>query len=210
MLDRLTAPAVRRLALPAGALLDRLTAAPVRRLALLAGALLVGLGTAACGQISHPTVADNEGVYVDAGPLSYQVQISRELNPFNIEDKAYLNGVSAPAPGKDEEWFAVFLWAKNETHSNQVTSNSFDIIDTQGNKYYPISINSADNPYAWTPRTLKPLGTEPEPDSTAYFGPTQGRELLFKLNDSVYSNRPLTLQIYAPGQDRPSSISLDL
>ena len=59
-------------------------------------------------------------------------------------------------------------------------------------------------------QTLKPLGTEPEPDSTAYFGPTQGGEVLFKLNNSVYSNRPLTLQIFAPGQSRPSLVSLDL
>ena len=57
---------------------------------------------------------------------------------------------------------------------------------------------------------LKPLGTEPAPDSTAYFGPTQGAELLFKLNNSVYSNRPLTLEIYPRGQDHPSSVSLDL
>jgi hypothetical protein len=187
-----------------------LRAASLRRLSLLAGAVLVVLGTAACGRIAHPTTADNEGVYVDAGPLSYQVQISRQLNPFNIEDKGYLSGVSAPAPGKNEEWFAVFLWAKNETHSNYVTSTSFDIVDTQGTKYYPVSINSGINPYAWTAQTLKPLGTEPAPDSTAYFGPTQGGELLFKLNNSVYSNRPLTLEIFAPGQARPSSVSLDL
>ncbi len=58
--------------------------------------------------------------------------------------------------------------------------------------------------------TLKPLGTQPVPDSTAYFGPTQGSLLLFKLSASVYSNRPLTLQIYAQGQAKPSTVSLDL
>ncbi len=191
---------------------DRLKAAPirVRRLLLLAGAVAVVLGTAACGRVAHPTEADNEGVYVDVGPLTYQVQISRELNLYNIEDKEYLSGVSSPAPAPDQEWFAIFLWAKNETHSDHVTTDAFDIVDTQGNKYYPIAINAAVNPYAWTPRTLKPLGTEPAPDSTAYFGPTQGAELLFKLNNSVYSNRPLTLEIYPRGQDHPSSVSLDL
>jgi hypothetical protein len=188
----------------------RLTALPLRRLVVVVAALLVVLATAACGRIAHPTSADSEGVYVDAGPLSYQVQISRELNPFNIEDKEYLSGVSSPAPTKSQEWFAVFLWAKNEGHSNHVTSNSFDIVDTQGHKYYPISINPAVNPFAWTAQTLKPLGTEPAPDSAASFGPTQGGELLFKLDDSIYSNRPLTLEIYAPGQAKPSSVSLDL
>jgi hypothetical protein len=60
---------------------------------------------------------------------------------------------------------------------------------------------------------LKPLGTEPAPDSTAYFGPTQGAELLFKLSDSAYSNRPVTLEIHPPAgsnQDHPSTVSLDL
>ena len=37
-----------------------------------------------------------------------------------------------------------------------------------------------------------------------------GRLLLFKLPTAVYSNRPLTLQIHAPGQTSPSTISLDL
>ena len=189
---------------------SRPKAASLRRLFLVVGALLVVLGTTACGRIAHPTSADTEGVYVDAGPLTYQVQISRELNPFNIEDKEYLSGVSAPRPTPDQEWFAVFLWAKNETQSDHVTTNSFDIKDTIGNRYYPIPINAAVNPYAWTATALKPLGIYPQPDSTAYFGPTQGGELLFKLNSSVYSNRPLTLEIYAAGQKRPTSVSLDL
>ena len=47
-------------------------------------------------------------------------------------------------------------------------------------------------------------------DTTASFGPTQGRLLLFKLPTQVYSNRPLTLQIHAQGQSTPATISLDL
>ena len=187
-----------------------LKAAPFRRLSVVAGVLLVVLGTSACGRIAHPTSADTEGVYVDAGPLTYQVQISRELNAFNIEDKEYLSGVTATAPAPDQEWFGVFLWAKNETHSNHVTTTSFDIVDTIGNKYYPIPINAAVNPYAWTATALKPLDIYPKPDSTAYFGPTQGGELLFKLNNSIYSNRPLTLEIYAAGQKHPTTVTLDL
>lgn len=184
---------------------------PVRRLGALALTGLLSLGLAACGhKVSHPTASDNEGVYVDAGPVTYQVQISRQLNPYNIEDKGYLAGVSSSGPSADQEWFAVFLWAKNETHSDHVTAHSFAIVDTQGTKYYPVAINTAVNPYAWSAQALKPLGTEPAPDSTAYFGPTQGAELLFKLNNSVYSNRPLTLLIFVPGQDHPSSVSLDL
>ena len=36
-------------------------------------------------------------------------------------------------------------------------------------------------------------------DSTASNGSTGGGLILFKLNESVYSNRPLTLEIFAPG-----------
>jgi hypothetical protein len=186
-------------------------AAPARRFWILASGLLLVLGLAACGnKKAHPTVADNEGFYVDAGPVTYEVQISRQLNPYDIEDKEYINGASASAPRPDQEWFAVFMWAKNQTSSNQTTTDSFDIVDTQGNKYYPIPINPQVNPFAWTSQTLRPLGTEPAPGSAASYGPTQGGELLFKLNTSVYANRPLTLEIYAQGQASPSSVSLDL
>jgi hypothetical protein len=189
----------------------RRVAASKRRRALLAGAAALALGLSACGhKQAHPTNVDDEGVYVDAGPLTYQVQISRQLNPFNVEDKEYLNGITASPAKPDEMWFAVFLWSKNESHAPQTTTTRFAIVDTSGNTYYPLPINPAVNPYAWTAQTLRPNGTEPTSDSTAFFGPTQGGELLFKLNNSVYSNRPLTLLIYAPGQAKPSSVSLDL
>jgi hypothetical protein len=174
-------------------------------------ALALALLAAGCGRKeAHPTIADNEGFYVDAGPVTYQVQLSRELNPFSQEDRQYLVGVTGPAPKPDEEWFAIFLWAKNQSKAPQLTSNSFDIVDTQGNTYHPVAINTHVNPYAWTAQTLKPLQTEPGTDTTASFGPTQGAELLFKINTSAYANRPLTLDIHAPGQPNPSSVTLDL
>jgi hypothetical protein len=188
----------------------RAVSVTARRLLVVALAVPAAMGLAACGQLSHPTEADGEGVYVDAGPITYQVQISRELNPFANEDHQYLVGESAAAPKPDEEWFAVFLWAKNQSKSPAPTADNFDIVDTQGNRYYPIPINPQANPYAWTQETLKHGATEPAPDSPAAFSATQGQEVLFKLNDSVYSNRPLTLEIYPPGGGKPSSVSLDL
>ncbi len=171
---------------------------------------MIALALGACGQLSHPTSVDSEGEYVDAGPITYQVQISRELNPYAIEDKEYLNGASSTKLAPDQLWFGVFLWAKNQTKSNASTSDSFDIVDTQGTKYYPVPIDPHVNPFAWTPQILPPGATQPNPDAAAAFGPTQGQLLLFRLNNSVYSNRPLTLQIYAAGSLKPSSVSLDL
>ncbi len=177
---------------------------------MIAG-LLLALGLAACGhKIAHPTSVDSEGVYVDAGPLTYQVQISRELNPYSQEDRQYLVGTNIAPPKPDEFYFAIFMWARNEGPHPAATTTSFDIVDTQGTRYYPIAINPAVNPYAWTSQTLKHLQTEPAPDTTASYGPTGGGLLLFKLNISAFSNRPLTLEIHAPGVPAPSSVSIDL
>lgn len=182
-----------------------------RRLLAIGAASALGLGLAACGnELSHPRTADSEGVYVDAGPITYQVQISRQLNPYAVEDKVYLAGISAAPPTKAEVWLGVFLWAKNQTHANATTTDSFDIVDTQGNTYYPVPINPQINPYAWTAQTLAPHGIEPAPDTPASFSATQGGVLLFKIGDSAYSNRPLELQIHAAGQSQPSTVSLDL
>jgi hypothetical protein len=184
-----------------------------RRYWILALALALVLGLSACGaRGGKSTVSDSEGFYVRAGQITYQIEISRQLNPYNVEDKEYLNGLPAGTtpPAPDEMWFAVFVWAKNQSKTAATTSSSFDITDTQGTTYHPIALNSSANPYAWTPQLLQPLGTEPAPDSPASFGATQGAELLFKINVSAYSDRPLTLNIHAAGQPRPSTVELDL
>ena len=60
----------------------------------------------------------------------------------------------------------------------------------------------------WTAQTLQPLQTEPGADTTASYGPTQGGLILFKLNATVYANRPLTLDIHSGG--KTATISLNL
>lgn len=188
-----------------------------RRFRILVFALATAAVLSACGaKGGKSTVGDanNTGFYVRGGQLTYQVQISRALNPYSTEDHQYLSGVPAgtPPPGGDAEWFAVFMWAKNFTKKAHTTvpASDFDIVDTQGNTYYPVTLNPSINPLAWTQMTLQPEGTEPAVDSLASNDPAQGSELLFKLNDSIYANRPLTLYIHVPGQPRPSSFSLDL
>jgi hypothetical protein len=176
--------------------------------------VLAVLGVAACGSARHPydATAENNGFYIKGDKIEYQLQVSRVLNPYEVEDHQYLTGVPAgtTAPAPDEIWYGVFLWAQNLTHTPQTTASSFDITDTQGNRYYPVPLNSTVNQYAWTSQTLLPQGTEPGADTTAAAGPTGGGLVLFKLPTSVYANRPLTLGIYVPGRSQPSTISLDL
>lgn len=213
--------------------MSRFAPAPLPRLLAVlisAGALAIGLG--ACGNkharpttannnqsggygntgSSQPTGADanNNGAYLWAGNVTYQLQVSRELNPYSASDSAYLAGVDATALTASQEWYAVFLWAKNQTSSPQTTADSFDIVDTEGNYYYPVALNPKVNLFAWTKQTLSPQATEPQIGTVPYYTPPQGSELLFKINETAYANRPLTLQIHAAGQRAPSTISLDL
>jgi hypothetical protein len=164
----------------------------------------------ACGS-HHSNLADanNSGAYVKAGPVTYQLEVSRELNRYGSEDSGYLSGLpkreAALAP--DQIWFGVFLWAKNTTHERQKTTANFDVVDTQGNTYKPIVYS---NPYVWTSRSLAPGAIQPAPNTTAGFGPTQGQMLLFKVKTSAYSNRPLTLEIRGNTGKVWATISLDL
>jgi hypothetical protein len=177
--------------------------------------LTLALGVSACGhKQAHPHIADanNLGGYVDAGPITYQLQISRVLNPYSAEDSQYVKGLPAgtAGPTATQTWYGVFLWAKNQTSKSETTTNNFVIVDTQGNRYYPLKLDPSLNPYAWTSRTLGPLQTEPAPDTTASDGPTQGQLLLFKIGTSAYANRPLTLEILGSANQRLATIALDL
>jgi hypothetical protein len=182
-----------------------------RRLCTFGGLALAVL-LAGCGQVARPTSLLNNGVYVTAGPITYQLQISRELNQYAIEDRQYLAGLptGAGALGANQLWYGVFLWAKNQTSHPKLTAGKFDIVDSNGDRFVPIPLNAELNAYAWTPQLLPPSGTQPIPNTTAFYGPAGGNLLLFKLPTAVYSNRPLTLQIYPSGSAQPSQISLDL
>jgi hypothetical protein len=185
-----------------------------RRLWTLICALGLTLGVAACGQVSDPPSDLNNGVYVNAGPITYQLEISRELNPYAVEDHQYLAGLpSGQTPTDltpDQLWYGVFLWAKNQTDRPHPTASHFVIVDSSGDRYYPITLDTQVNGYAWTSQVLDPSAIEPAPNTTASFGPTGGGLLLFKLPNSVYANRPLTLNIYPSGGGKPGQISLDL
>lgn len=173
---------------------------------------MLAVGAAACGKENDPPTAENNGVYVQAGPLTYQLEISRTLNPYATEDSQYLKGLPASALSlsPSQLWYGVFMWAKNQTKQPVKSTDSFDIVDTEGNHYYPLPVNPSANGYAWTSQSLAPGAIQPGPDTQASFGPTQGGLLLFKLNNTVYDNRPLTLEIRGSTGKVWATISLDL
>jgi hypothetical protein len=177
-----------------------LTAAVVLTLAVFAAA-----GLAACGEdtkVTTGTYAGESGKnapYLDVGPLKYEVQLSRELNPANTEDSNYLEGLTAEQAklGPGEEWFAVFIQVYNNTHPPQPSASKISITDTQENTYTPIE-PSAVNRYAYRPAEVPGNGQLPLPNSVAYDGPTQGALLLFKIKVVSLDNRPLTIKIVNP------------
>jgi hypothetical protein len=177
----------------------------------LLGAVVLALALSACARKDHVTSADAGNLYVNAGPLTYQVQVTRALNPFSTEDAQYLAGIpNAQKIPANQLWFGVFLWAKNQSKRSAQTADTFKLVDSNGDVFTPVALNASVNPYAWTRQTLNHDAIEPMADSTASSGSTGGGLILFKLDQNVYSNRPLTLEVFAPGSAKPSKVSLDL
>jgi hypothetical protein len=190
------------------------------RLPLLIAMAALAVGMSGCGVANRPAkptgvsqdeLSNGAEPYFWNGPITYQVEVSRQLNPFDSYDVEYLSGVQgAQSISAQQFWFGVFLWAKNQSGHTATTADRFTITDSNGNVYQPTQLNAGVNPYAWTAQKLSPDAIEPVADSAAADGSTGGSLILFKLNQSVYSNRPLTLRIYSPGASKPSVVSLDL
>jgi len=168
----------------------------VRLLLLLALATFV----AGCGnKIETRTVGETEGLYIDIGDLKYQVQESRILNSYEIEDKAYLaglpDGTVQPTPG--EAWFGVWLRVENTTSDKTLpTAHSFQMVDTQEHKFQPVELRN--NPFAYAASNLGPNSVFPNPNSPAGEGVIQGSLLLFKVTTEALANRPIEFKIENP------------
>jgi hypothetical protein len=180
---------------------------PLRKLPLAALALLLALALGACGdshtRVSTGTYAGESGAnapYLNVGPLIYQVQLSRELSPYDVEDSAYLQGLT-PAQRKlepGEEWFGVFMQVFNNSPVAHVASDDLTISDTQNNVYTPV-VPGLTNSFAYRAGIIVPAkGREPELSSVAANGPTQGVVLLYKIQIVSLDNRPLELKIVDP------------
>ena len=189
----------------------------LRKLSLALPALLAVLAVSACGdshtRVSTGTYAGESGKnapYLDVGPLVYEVQLSRELNPYNSEDATYLQGLT-PQQRKLEvgqEWFAVFMQVYNNTSQEHPAASSFTITDTQENSYTPIP-PSETNPFAYRAGMVPAKGQLPTPGTLADDDPAQGAVLLYKIQIVSLENRPLTIKIVDP-TDPSQSASAEL
>jgi hypothetical protein len=180
----------------------------------LFAAIALALALSACGnKTTSIHGGETEGVYVDVGPMKYQVQISRALNPGAIsEDRTMIEGIepSEAKLGPDEVWFAVFVRIENETDDPQKPASTYEIEDQQGNRFEPVQINSM-NPFYYDTSPVRPHGYAPGPETVArQLGSIGGMLRLFKLKHETLANRPLELTIRSTSPEDESTVSLDV
>jgi hypothetical protein len=171
-----------------------------RRIVLLLAALLISGGLSACGKHESKgrvRTAETEGIYLDISDLKYQVQVSRQLNPYDDQDKAYLAGIPADQQklAPDQVWFGVFMRVQNETGTALQPSADVTITDTQSEVFRPLTLDPV-NLYAYRPDQPVPAReTYPLLDTPGYDTPSRGALMLFKLTLTALNNRPLELKI---------------
>jgi hypothetical protein len=184
----------------------------MRRL-VLALALLATLAAAGCGQTEGETHATTEDVYLDIGGLSYQIEMSRYLNPNDIEDRDYLKGLPSGTaqPNGSETWFGIWIRVENFTDKTLPAADTWEIIDTLETVYRPIPIDTNTNVFAFkTGIDVPPGATLPLPSSAAGSGPIQGSLLLFKIKTDSLQNRPLELRFSNGPQGTTGSYDIDV
>ena len=184
---------------------------PARTL-LLSLAMLGALAIAGCGNKTDTAIlGETEGIYVSVDELTYQVQISRILNPANVEDQAYLAGLpEGEEPTDEETWFGIFMRVENETDEEHEAAEEFAILDTQENRFEPIELESEINAFDYQPGPVAPGDQIPEPNSPAFDNSIQGSLILFKLEIQSLYNRPLELEIESRSGGDNAVVELDI
>lgn len=171
--------------------------------ALLAAALLL----AACGE--EETREGGEGFAIDLDGVSYQVQISRTLNPDDEQDRSFLRGQANLAPGR--EWLGVFLLVENESGEPLRLPSDVRVVDTTGTQYRRFETPEAGSLGIDFERPLRSGHSAPVPDSLAATGPEGGGLVLFQITDQTVQKRPLELVIPPPsGRGPKAHITLDI
>ncbi|MFT4034670.1 MAG: hypothetical protein QM679_03730 [Patulibacter sp.] len=173
---------------------------------------------AACEDGQAPVAhAATEGVYVTTGGLKYQVQVSRKLNPYDVEDKAYFTGVDDAKAQQTatDQWYGVFLRVENRSNADGAkgrtiqSATTFTMSDTTGAKVKPTTLPSY-NVFAYRSQPIKAGGHVPESSSAAADAPIGGALVLFKVPQTMLDDRPTLLNIEPADGSEPASINLDI
>lgn len=167
---------------------------PLAILAAVFATFALGGGLAACGEEEESEVV--EGEPIEIAELSYNISLTRFLNPDDNEDAEYLVGQPPEDPGLS--YLGVFLTIENETDEELPSAEGYVVRDTLENEYLPVE---SESPFALEIGASVPAdGALPLPDTTAQTGPNQGSLLIFLVDDEVSENRPLKLEIESDGE----------
>ena len=179
----------------------------------LATALVAIVATGCGGGTGVVTTAETEGLYLDINGLKYQIEMSRYMNPNDVEDREYLVGLpeSSQPPTEDEIYFGVWVRVENVSATEtRPAASVWEIHDTQENVYRPIPIDTEINPFAFEPVDVPPKTVIPLTTSAAGQGPIQGSLLLFKIRNESFQNRPLELVFSNGGGGEEGTYDLDV
>jgi hypothetical protein len=169
-------------------------------------AALAALPLAGCS-LKRELKTGREGQGIKVGGVTYNVYITRQLNPHDAEDSAYMAGENGDVPGY--YFYGVFLTACNDNeHGPPLTpTTNFSIRDTQGDRFLPLSLPKT-NVFAYRPKPLAKKSCIPSAGSLAATSPTAGALLVFKVPVIAVENRPLEFEIEGGGQSH--RVELDI
>jgi hypothetical protein len=203
---------------------------PRRLIRLLIACSVLALVASGCtkGEDHDPV---REGIAADLSGLDYNVYITRQLNPKDVEDIAYYDG-SEQSPGCEGKGpgpqltpeervqacptalFGVFIQVCNgaskgaplparepSEEAGREFHGDFEIEDSQGNKYEPLVLPTT-NVFAYRARPLPKGDCIPAAGSAAFNSPTAGSLLVFRIPVASTENRPLELSISSGGKTR--------
>jgi hypothetical protein len=173
--------------------MQRALGSKTRLAAVLAAVVAIAAGVVLSGCDTAPENADQvvEGQGIKLDDLLFNVQITRELNPGDTEDKAYLVGQKPLGP--DQYYLGVFMRVQNEGDASAQVPTDMSIVDTVGATFKPLPSSSL---FALKLGDTLHGGDElPEGESVAANGPIQGSMVLFRITSSAIQDRPLTLHI---------------
>ena len=161
------------------------------------------------GSEKHPV---REGIAVTVGGIEYNVFLTRQLNPRDVEDRAYYQG---PEPPPGQTLYGVFLQACNRGPQPRLTSDHFKVVTTQEETFEPKPL-PRNNTFAYHGGLRLAQGDcVPAEGSITELGPTAGALLLFQLPQAATENRPLELEIeggldVATGKRLSRAVELDI
>ena len=138
-----------------------------RLLRIVLSTALVAVVAAGCGSedASAVPIAETEGLYLDVNGLKYQIEMSRYMNPNDVEDREYFDraagGHRGPPTGRD----LLRRLGPGREQSPRTRRcrprRVWEIHDTQENVYRPIAVDTEINPFVFEPVDVPPKTVHP-------------------------------------------------